>query len=65
MKYTIEIRYKVYKNENGLLLEPKDRYGDRLYSNYYDSIEEALEHVDDEDYLIVPVTAKVWNWDED
>lgn len=63
MKYTIGIRYKVYKNENGLLLEPKDRYGDRLYSNYYDSVEEALGDIDDEDYLIVPVT--VLNWDNE
>lgn len=62
MSYKIEIKYRIYVNENGLLFEPKDSYGSNLYSNYYDSVEEAIEYIDDADYLIIPVTVKVWDW---
>lgn len=61
MNYKIEIKYKVYTNENGLLIQ---RDGDSDYT-YYDTVEDALETIHGEDYLIIPVTVKVWYWDED
>lgn len=41
---TISIKYRIYSNENGLLIEPKHHWGDTKYADY-DSIEECSEAI--------------------
>ena len=38
---TVKVRYRIYKNENGLLLEPQTYYDDRIFIDF-DSLEDAV-----------------------
>lgn len=63
LKRVTELKYRIYTEENGLLIQPKDSWGDHKYNNYYDTIEEALVDINaynETDLLILPVAITSW-----
>ena len=60
---TIELKYRVYRNENGLLIEPTYGWGGKIYK-LYDSVDEALVDILDfngDDLIILPVAISCWS----
>lgn len=63
----IKLVYKIYRLENGLLIEPRHDWDDRMFDFYYDSQESALEAVykkfgsfGSDGFIILPVTDTEW-----
>lgn len=63
LKRVTSLKYKVYEIQNGLLIEPQTAYGSDRYDWYYDTMEEAVNAVDennDGDMVILPVAVTSW-----
>lgn len=59
-KYETKIVYQIYFIERGLLVEPTNFFGDKMFVSY-DSIEEALEKINKDnegmtEYVVLPVS---------